>query len=76
MIHVSLPFSQSFSLFLNPGSNAALQLQVQATIAGVQQTITLVGGLPVNTWSQVVVPLQSLGVASSTIDGFWLQVCC
>lgn len=62
------------SFFVNPGSNTALQLRVQSTIAGAPNAIADVGAFPSNTWTQVTVSLQSLGVASSTIDGFWLQV--
>lgn len=72
-----VPTSKSSSFYINPGANTGLQLQVQATVNSVGQTAVLVpssGVFAANTWTQVNVPLSSLGVAGATINGFWIQV--
>ena len=69
--------SKPNSFYINPGANTGLQLQVQATVNSVGQTAVQVpssGVFAANTWTQVNVPLSSLGVAGATINGFWIQV--
>ena len=70
--------SKPNSFYINPGANTGLQLQVQATVNSVPgQTAVQVpssGVFAANTWTQVNVPLSSLGVAGATINGFWIQV--
>jgi hypothetical protein len=48
-------------------------LQVQALVNGTAQTAVVLPNLTANSWQQMTISLASLGVASATIDGFWIQ---
>lgn len=62
---------QTLSFWLNGGSAGGQLLQVNATASGVAQTTYPLPALPKNTWVDVVIPLQNLGVdARGDVDGF------
>src|SRR5262249_39673789 len=75
--HSALDGSQysSIDLWIDGGSTGGQPLQAQATRNGVAGPAVMLAPPPVGSWQEVVIPLQSLGVANATdFDGFWLQV--
>ncbi len=60
--------------WINGGPAGGQLLNVQATSAGSAQPSVNLSPLPKNSWTQVVLSLQSLGVANDpSFDGFWIQ---
>ena len=55
------------------GTNTSIPLYVQATINGDGQPGVLISSLSKNAWQQVTLTWNSLNVANTTIDGFWIQ---
>jgi hypothetical protein len=75
--HSALNGSQysSMDLWIDGGSTGGQPVQAQATRNGVAGPAVMLAPLPVDSWREVVIPLQALGVANATdFDGFWLQV--
>ena len=60
--------------WINGGPTGGQLLQVQATLNGAAQTVVTLPALAANTWTQVSLPLSSLGVQNQPdLDGFWIQ---
>jgi len=60
--------------WINGGTTGGQTFNVRATVNGNPQTIYALGPISANTWTQVVIPLSTLGVATNTsFDGFWIQ---
>lgn len=63
------------AFWINGGATGGQSVQVQAQRNGVPQTAVVLNSLPVNSWRQEIVSLESLGVAGATdFDGVWWQV--
>ena len=64
----------SLVFWINGGATGGQLLQVQATLNGTAQTVVTLPALAANTWTQVSLPLSSLGVQNQPdLDGFWIQ---
>jgi hypothetical protein len=64
----------SLQFWIYVPTNGGTPVQVQATRTGYPQAAVLPAGLVENAWTQVTIPLSSLGVANVTdFDGFWIQ---
>jgi hypothetical protein len=64
----------SLNFWINGGASGGQLLQVQATLNGAAQTVVTLPLLAANTWTQISIPLSSLGVQSQpNLDGFWIQ---
>jgi hypothetical protein len=63
----------NLSFWIHGGVSGGQRLQVQALVNGTAQTAVVLPSLVPNSWEQTNVSLASLGVASATIDGFWIQ---
>ena len=63
----------NLTFWLYVGTNTSIPLYVQATINGDGQPGVLVSSLLTNSWQQVTLSWNSLHVANTTIDGFWIQ---
>ncbi len=64
----------SLSFWIDGGASGGQLLQVQATLNGAAQTVVTLPPLAANTWTQITIPLSSLGVQSQPdLDGFWIQ---
>ena len=64
----------SLVFWINGGPSGGQLLQVQATLNGTAQTVVTLPALAANTWTQVSLPLSSLGVQNQPdFDGFWIQ---
>ena len=65
---------KTISFWINGGSAGGQQLQVMATVNGAAQTAYSLPPLIANTWQQIVLPLNWLGVsARGDFDGFFIQ---
>ena len=74
--HASLDSSlyQTISFWIHGGPSGGQQLQVYATASGVGAISYPIPTLPANTWTQVVIPLSSLGMRGrGDFDGFFIQ---
>src|SRR5208337_4297265 len=64
----------SLSFWIDGGASGGQLLQVQATLNGAAQAVVTLPPLAANTWTQITIPLLSLGVQSRPdFDGFWIQ---
>ncbi len=63
----------NLSFWIHGGTSGGQRLQVQALVNGTAQTAVALPLPTADSWQQVTVSLASLGVASATIDGFWIQ---
>jgi hypothetical protein len=64
----------SLNFWINGGASGGQLLQVQATLNGAAQTVVTLPLLAANTWTQISIPLSSLGVQTQpNLDGFWIQ---
>ncbi len=64
----------ALTFWINGGATGGQHLQVQATLGGIAQAAVPISPLAANTWTQITLPLSSLGVAGQTnFDGFWIQ---
>lgn len=64
----------NLSFWIHGGASGGQLLQVNATSGGSPQTAVNLQPLQANSWQQVMIPLASLGMnSSSTMDGFWIQ---
>ena len=62
------------TFWVNGGSMGGQRLQVQALLSGAKQSPVLLPLLPADHWTQITLPLSSLGVADKTnLDGFWIM---
>ena len=65
---------KTISFWINGGATGGQQLQVYTTASGIGQTSFPLPNLPANLWTQVVIPLSSLGIgARGDFDGFFIQ---
>jgi hypothetical protein len=74
--HANLDSSlyKTLSFWINGGATGGQQLQVYATASGVGQVSYSLPTLPANIWTQVTIPLSSLGMlARGDFDGFFIQ---
>jgi hypothetical protein len=64
----------SLTFWINGGPNGQPALSVVPTLNNVNQPGVTIGPIPANTWQQVKVTLDSLGVANvADFTGFWIQ---
>ncbi len=63
----------NLTFWVNVGPNTGIPLYVQATVNGSAQSGVQLSSLPANTWQQVTLTWNSLHVANTAIDGFWIQ---
>lgn len=64
----------ALTFWVNGGSMGGQRLQVQALLSGAKQSPVLLPLLPADHWTQITLPLSSLGVADKTnLDGFWVM---
>lgn len=69
----SAPYA-SLTFWINGGSAGGQKLNVYATVGGKPQTAVAIGAITANTWQQVTIGLDKLGVANNSgLDGFWIQ---
>jgi hypothetical protein len=67
------PYS-ALTFWINGGASGGQQLNAQAELNGAGQTAVPLAALAANTWTQITIPLSSLGVAGQpNMDGFWIQ---
>lgn len=60
--------------WIHGGNSGGQQLQVQATLSGAPQAAVQVPALAANTWREVRISLEALGVSrAADFDGFWIQ---
>jgi hypothetical protein len=63
----------NLTFWINPGQGKG-ELQVQALSSGNPQTAVNLPALAANSWQQISISLQQLGVATDpAFDGFWIQ---
>lgn len=63
----------NLTFWINPGQDKG-ELQVQALSSGNPQTVVNLPALAANSWQQISISLQQLGVATDpAFDGFWIQ---
>ena len=64
----------SLTFWVHGGQSGGQRLQVQALLSGRPQQAVWLPPLAANTWQQITIPLESLGVAGAyDMDGFWIQ---
>lgn len=64
----------NLTFWINGGTGGQV-VRVQAHRSQVAQSAVVLAALPVNSWRQEIISLQSLGVATAAdFDGFWIQV--
>ena len=69
----TVPYT-SLQFWIYTTTSAAQPVQVAATRQGTAQTLVQPGSLTMNGWTQVTIPLTTLGVANvADFDGFWIQ---
>ncbi len=65
----------NLAFWLHGGTGGGQSLQVQATLGNDPQAAVVLPSLVANTWTEMIIPLSSLGVANQTgFDGFWIQI--
>ena len=63
----------NLTFWLYRGTNTTIPLNVQATVNGNAQTGVLLTAFQTNAWQQITLTWNSLNVANTAIDGFWIQ---
>ena len=76
-LHHTAQDSASFAaltFWIHGGTSGGQTLRLQALVDGNAQTAVALAAPTANTWTQVSVPLSSLGLSGqSSFDGFWIQ---
>ncbi|PTY08457.1 alpha-L-arabinofuranosidase [Opitutaceae bacterium EW11] len=74
--HAAMP-TQGYSnlvFYINGGPTGGQNLKVTALLSDAQQTGYALPALTANTWTQITIPLSSLGVANKPdLTGLWIQ---
>ncbi len=63
----------NLNFWIHGGTSGGQRLQVQMTVNGNAQTAVALPNPAANAWTQMTISLASLGVASATVDGLWIQ---
>jgi hypothetical protein len=63
----------NLTFWINVGPNTGIPLYVQATVNGIAQSGVMLSSFTANTWQQFTLTWNSLNVANTVIDGFWIQ---